>query len=339
MVADIHILPRSIETVQALLILCLWPFPVSTTFDDPSHSYSGIAVQMGLQLGLHCPTQTYSHLAVREGITADSDVKLTTWLACLVVNQIQSNNLGLPSTMPVDAYLIQSFDHPTVDPTLSQLCHIHHHLMQSTTAIAATASGLLVPTVRLNAIRHWSEQFAMLQTRLMPDMVKISFLHARLQLLSFGLLDDMTDLPELIPVLKNAEEVACNLIDLCYGQNLGATPQYIRWAVFNAALVLVKLLRGGQTNKREVLEDKLHHIRQALGRSSSSSDDVVAKACERLRDLLHLDDKKLSPPIVSRRGMSMVYDLLRISVEHRYEEALIQDVLNGFDCNLLTSSR
>lgn len=74
---------RSLGIVQALVLLCLFPFPFRELESDRSLSYCGIASQMGLQLGLHraehdvefCPeARLHSH-----------DERLRTWAACYVV--------------------------------------------------------------------------------------------------------------------------------------------------------------------------------------------------------------------------------------------------------------
>jgi transcriptional regulatory protein LEU3 len=42
-----------IPTIQAILILCLWPLPVDAMWKDPSHAMAGAAMQLALQSGLH----------------------------------------------------------------------------------------------------------------------------------------------------------------------------------------------------------------------------------------------------------------------------------------------
>lgn len=42
-----------IPTISALLILCVWPLPVESAYDDPSPVYAGAIIQLSLQNGLH----------------------------------------------------------------------------------------------------------------------------------------------------------------------------------------------------------------------------------------------------------------------------------------------
>jgi hypothetical protein len=349
MVANIlHSPSRSVEIVQALLILCIWPFSVSTLNEDPSHFYSSLAAQMALQLGLHCPAQVHSHkpAPTDRAPAADNVVKMTTWLACFVVDQMQSSWLGVPPSMMVDNHLIRDFDHPAVDRNLSQMCRIYRLLIQSTLALSSygpTSSVPLEAHDRLPTIKRCGDQFSTLLTHHLGNMTnagKIVFLSSKVQLWSFALLDDVPSSTEQIEIVKQAETDACTLIDLCYDLNISITPYYVRRAMCYCAFVLAKILRSGQATHREVLIDNIEKVREALIATVDSKDNIIHKACEYLQELPYLEDKRLSPPILSRMGVSILYDLLRIHVENHHhsgessEEAQTLD-LDGFDWNTL----
>lgn len=74
---------RCIYTVQALLILCLWPFPVAKQQDDPSWEYIGLAIAANLKL-TSVDSQTNwpgsNHLLIVES------VRQKTWLGCFAVS-------------------------------------------------------------------------------------------------------------------------------------------------------------------------------------------------------------------------------------------------------------
>lgn len=48
-------------TICGLVMLCVWPLPMKSMHDDPSLLYSGIAMQMALQHGLHSYTQSQAY--------------------------------------------------------------------------------------------------------------------------------------------------------------------------------------------------------------------------------------------------------------------------------------
>jgi len=346
--ATLHSKVRAIETVQALLVLCMWPFRVSKLHEDPSHFYIGLATQMCLQLGLHRPSQPHSHLVDRpeyQSMIADAHVKTTTWLACFVVNQMQSSYLGVPPSILVDLNLANSFDNPKVDKTLSQLCRIYHLLSQSCLAISAngpTPSGMLAPDARLLMMKLYGEQLSTLQAQYLQDMndiVQVSFLYARLQTCSFALLDDMPVTDELVQIINSAEETACELIELCYGMNLAVAPYIVRQVMCYGAFVLVRIMRSQHSTQREVLEDNIERVCQAMSTTASADDGITRKLCPILRALPYVEDKSHTSPIMSRMAASIVYDSIRIywnnsDARRPSQEPLTFD-FDGYDWNTL----
>lgn len=84
-VADV---PQSYLVVQALCLLCTWPFPISSTSNDPTFMFSGLMMQIALQIGLHRPSHaqdfTKFRVELREEELRD---RVTTWAACNAVAQ------------------------------------------------------------------------------------------------------------------------------------------------------------------------------------------------------------------------------------------------------------
>ncbi|KAB5511696.1 hypothetical protein GE09DRAFT_639225 [Coniochaeta sp. 2T2.1] len=343
----IHAASYSVDTIQALLIMCLWPFKTAHLSDDSSQFYCSIATQMSLQLGLHRPNQPYwplRHGSLNGPSTAvDEKTRLTTWLACYVVNQIQSSHLGVPSSIQADTNLLAAFDNPAIDPVLAQLCRIYHLLMQLSWEISANAltpTGLVEPSARLVLIREYREQWTRLEQEHLAqanDVVKISLLYSRLQLYSFAVLDDVPVSEDLLDLVRDAEATACELIELTYGMNLSIASIHIRRAMCYAAFVLVRLLQLPYDVQRELLHDSIEHVRQSLSTAISAPDDINRKAYTILQDLPYFEDKRRSPPILSRMGASIFYDALRVYWEHCLDKQLPQEYLDidGFDWGAL----
>lgn len=77
---------RSLKTMQALLLLCAWPFPFQRTHNDPSPMYCSLATNIGYQLGLHRPLcKGDFEENTREYATATT-VEMKTWYGCFIVN-------------------------------------------------------------------------------------------------------------------------------------------------------------------------------------------------------------------------------------------------------------
>ncbi|KEF60752.1 uncharacterized protein A1O9_02313 [Exophiala aquamarina CBS 119918] len=334
---------HTVDAVQALLILCLWPSPISSLNEDPSYYLSGLATQISLQLGLHRPSLLHSHQYLQEMLSRndDTEVKLTTCLACFVVHQLQSAARGLPPLSQVDFHLLKSLDNPVVHPNLSQLCRICYVMSQTTEAICAkssTPSGMLEPDARLNMVGLCDQQFATLQQQhlqYMSEVVEIVFLNARLQLWSFALLPDISSLQGAQGYVSKAQRDAVNLIDLCCDRNLAVAPFHIRHAMSYSGFVLVSALQSRQLEDCDVARHNLERVCQALEAINCGPNDISHKASQILRELPNLEYSTDRQPIQSRMGATLLYDSLRRYYEHKHlSDSLSQqngDQMRAFD--------
>lgn len=104
-------------------------------------------------LGLYRPTETHSYRQVWNTQTAPSyRLKMTTWLACYVVDREQAFLQGIPPSICADAYVLDALKDPIVDSTLSQLCRVHQLFARSlreTICNGLLSSGLQHPDTRL----------------------------------------------------------------------------------------------------------------------------------------------------------------------------------------------
>ena len=86
--ASLFSLSNSIQTIEAVLILCLWPIPINSMFKDSTHSLAGVAMQLALQNGLHILGREQDF--VRQSIDeARSEVALRfrLWVHCVIIFQ------------------------------------------------------------------------------------------------------------------------------------------------------------------------------------------------------------------------------------------------------------
>jgi transcriptional regulatory protein LEU3 len=75
-----------IPTIQAILILCLWPLPVDTMWKDPSHTMAGAAMQLAIQNGLHKfgHEQDFRKPEINGGDRNTRIFRVHLWLSCVV---------------------------------------------------------------------------------------------------------------------------------------------------------------------------------------------------------------------------------------------------------------
>ncbi|KAH6961924.1 hypothetical protein BKA56DRAFT_598095 [Ilyonectria sp. MPI-CAGE-AT-0026] len=109
-------IPYSLATVQALALLCTWPFPTSSSTADPTFMLVGIMLQIGTQMGLHRALDAQDFAKVPTRLDAREYAEwVRTWEACNVVARSVSVGCGLP-------LFIQTYDWPLpVAPTESPL--------------------------------------------------------------------------------------------------------------------------------------------------------------------------------------------------------------------------
>ncbi len=77
-----------IPTIQAVLILCLWPIPVNSMCQDTSHTLGAVAMQLAVQNGLHIlgHQQDYERQNIN---TSNSEVswRFRLWIHCVLTVQ------------------------------------------------------------------------------------------------------------------------------------------------------------------------------------------------------------------------------------------------------------
>ena len=88
MAADIYShQSRSLRTMQALLLLSVWPFPFQQTHNDPTPMYCSLATHIGYSLGLHRPLHKADFEEKVTGVSMSNLIDRKTWHGCFIVNQ------------------------------------------------------------------------------------------------------------------------------------------------------------------------------------------------------------------------------------------------------------
>ena len=318
--------PRSVEVVQALLLLCLWPFPFGSTLSDPSFLYCGLATQLGLQIGLHRPTLSQEFSSRQQVLEVEDSVRQSTWVACYVVNQMQAGRLGVPFSIQPDYSLLRTLEAQELSPVLINLCRISRLTSQFTTIIGASAqnsSGLMDPIGRIEMVRFFGSELDALQRMHFPEMsqvIEISFLTSRLYLWSFLLHDDISNSHELIEFFHRAEKDAGALVQLASEKNLARSPFHLARAVLYSAVLLIKILASCYASQPQVIRDQIYLATRTLLSATKVEDDHMQRWAGHLQKLVSLHDKKKTPAIRSRMAASLMYDTIRVLKEHSNTE-------------------
>ena len=81
-------LPNSLYTVQALLLLCTWPFPKCSLWQEPTPIWNAMAISIAQMLGLPHTDTAGEFMRVRSAPDwALQEDRLRTWAACVIVAQ------------------------------------------------------------------------------------------------------------------------------------------------------------------------------------------------------------------------------------------------------------
>ena len=89
--------PQNYHVVKALILLCAWPMPTSSTSTDPTLMFCGLMMKIALQIGLHRPShaQDFSkfRIELREIELQD---RVVVWSVCNIVAQRICTSYGQP---------------------------------------------------------------------------------------------------------------------------------------------------------------------------------------------------------------------------------------------------
>ncbi|KIW25712.1 uncharacterized protein PV07_08868 [Cladophialophora immunda] len=127
------------STIRGLMILCTWPLPMKTILDDPSPMYSGAAMQLALQHGLHM-------LQLR-GAVADVSYEpflARTWAYLEFSCHCTSWSCGMPPHRCLDAFDVEL----PCSSDASRLLPPSTYWMQKFEKVVARADEVLADTVR-----------------------------------------------------------------------------------------------------------------------------------------------------------------------------------------------
>ena len=85
---SLYSISRPIPAIRAVLVLCLWPLPISTMWKDPSHALIGAAVQLAVQNGLHVVGHEQDFARTLSKSTESERLsRARLWIHCLIIFQ------------------------------------------------------------------------------------------------------------------------------------------------------------------------------------------------------------------------------------------------------------
>ncbi|MCJ1400630.1 hypothetical protein MMC11_003838 [Xylographa trunciseda] len=164
-------LPHSLTTLHAILLVCLWPFPVRSQADDPSWLWSGSAVNIAMMMGLHKPGHEMEYGRPMRPHNGDIRTRKATWLAVFQVSTSLSSWFGMPPTLNSTSHLetiATLCRDPTVPKAMAASVDIQHQVARYMTTLdgqleVRTKNALIklfeqdLDRLRVNYEDVWSE--------------------------------------------------------------------------------------------------------------------------------------------------------------------------------------
>lgn len=90
--------PQNYHHIKALVLLCAWPLPCSSTSADPTFMLAGMMMQIALQIGLHRPDHAQDFTKFRVELRqAEMQDRVVTWAMCNIVAQRTGTAYGQPA--------------------------------------------------------------------------------------------------------------------------------------------------------------------------------------------------------------------------------------------------
>ncbi|EXJ94343.1 hypothetical protein A1O1_02737 [Capronia coronata CBS 617.96] len=348
--------PLSLHAIQALLLLCLWPFPVMTQLYDPSLGYSAMAVSAAKDLRLYKSSLSPHSNAASE----EEQIRMKTWLACFQVNTSLSTFRGISSLLHSPSELAdigRALATGSLPTEFAAQVEIQRQISSHINILPIDQSV----SANLSAVQTFEEDLGSLERQFHPlNNPEINFmvLRAKLNLYTQTLVslhrrrreeassrattgstfNQNQYYPAEILQVK-IFETAGRMIALFHDildktpplTNVQATtrprscyPKYYLHGLIFASFTLVRLFAFGTHELHHLFEHTLKRAYEAFMRDSRHPLDEPARAAQ-LVEVVSRMTTDVEMTVEDRAGASVVYDAIRRAGELRARRSLVEE--------------
>jgi hypothetical protein len=302
----------ALSNVCALVLLCHWPLSHKTIQEDASWTYCGLATHMALQIGLHRSKFIEEYAVASENSRNASKMKLLTWLGCFLVNQLNADFHGIPSSAPLDySYICDPSQYEQDDHVNDFIKRVKIlHALKKGIEILGTPDGIIKNGALPLLHRSLEDSFSQLLAEISPlsDLAELTFLHAKLQLHSFLLTPN-------VPVADQRNAIIPTyLVCIQHIQTvkimLDKDPQCRYWPFFivtNVLIASVVLFKLAISQFRDMIDQDVarNHIADSftlLRKLSLHDEDMAGRGIRLIEGIKKMyEEKAISPQICSVR--------------------------------------
>lgn len=320
---------KSLNTIQAFMLLCTWPVPHQSIGKDITHILSGVLLQHTLSVGLHIfgVGQDFARIKLRQD-RAQLYSRARLWALCIVICQRISCTDGVP---PV--YIPDNYDHSYCQAQTINALPLALRFSKTLSRIL-TESILELEKYALSKpmsqrgpvlnpiIDAASLSLADLEPTCPADIDRFYLISAELQILSFHLLGPKESFQDT--KLIKMHDLSCQAIELLESleRNEGfcdhaplAAMKYLSLASFS----ILKLSRSHVAEKLDLGRGKTAYFGaiSLCRKAAVESEDIIARLAKILtqlwnsKQLFRKADGTLDPLTLrcgSRLAMSISYD-------------------------------
>ncbi|UNI24644.1 hypothetical protein JDV02_010377 [Purpureocillium takamizusanense] len=338
------VLDYPLQTVQALILLCWWPYSFCSHREDPSWLYCGQAVHLALLYGLHRP---HKHSNFVYNTTLDEEGILTyqrAWVACFIVNQMLSSQLGIPATVVPPTFPQSSSTKLQLPLVLRQHLEIAthgYHICHVLGDHETTVSGLL-PSPE-STIRAFDQQLNDLRTTISGDgeqniLVEMALLRVQLQLLSFNFIQEAspshrtgslpsTADPAAVSYMSRAVKTAVSIIDVVVDRlaEKGKTAM-VSFGAMGAVHLLIMIVGIYGHEDQGVIRSAIGRGWRFLNDRSEFESDSFSRACKIVSFLSRSRDGEsgnpaLHTPVQARMAANFAFENAW-KAKHRFSKSV-----------------
>ncbi|KIV95199.1 hypothetical protein PV10_02878 [Exophiala mesophila] len=213
--------PHSLRTLQAMSLICMWPFPTSSMSTDPTFILAGILKSAAVHIGLHQPEilQDYSRTKFKLG---EQELKeaVKVWAGCYIAAENATTSTGQDSYFPSDGTIDRASlaENPYGLPRdlhhvlmIQHFCCKVHRTLNDSNYNRPERTFNLNCTHLLRVLEDELKSLEMSLGRQLSFHVQVVLLSARLQLQAYYLFNDTDSTERRLGVIK-AYDTAIELI-------------------------------------------------------------------------------------------------------------------------------
>ncbi|KAJ9645505.1 hypothetical protein H2204_001085 [Knufia peltigerae] len=345
--------PQNYHIVKALILLCAWPLPTSSTSTDPTFMICGLMMQIALQIGLHRPShaQDFSKFRV-ELREVELQDRIVVWSVCNIVAQRICTAYGQP---PLTIYDWALGPKPIdTNPNYELPAPIYNRLLiekfvdkvsRTLYMNAHDPVGLASDAERPTYVSFLAHDFEELEDKLRHDTspitklyLKAAALHMRLSAFfsppslpsyradMFKLYQSTTEFLEVCLGLENSMSI--NLpSNYSHGLSLAHATNYIFHMMLAAGFSLLKLMHnflGEHDMDVQGASELLSRTVWALRSMSVVENDLAERLAEVLAQVWKSGRVRAQPDL-NKIGEGEVDDSLQLKVKCRMSVSLVFD--------------